>query len=422
MSRVLLVSLRDSYMDSDRVMPPLGIMALESYMLFCRIDSRIENDFDLHNLEKYREYTHIGISCMTRQKDQAIEILHSVKKRFPEIIVIIGGPHADFYLNECLSEPFDYIVIGDGELALEQIVTGKAETRVLKKPVSVEQMNAFPLPYREPKFLNQYKFPMHDHRATTILTAKGCPMNCAFCEHAGTKTKLYSPENVGLQIDQALAAGFDAIMFFDDIFCLSEKRVKSLCREIVKRQIPFRCFAHARTMSNAIADILASSGCVEVGFGAESGSQKILDNINKKTTIQQNMDLVRICNSKHIKVKAFLMLGLPGEDSETVNQTTTFLDFLMTNTFIDRNGKLSSNDFDLGVYFPYKGTAIRDAIDQCHNTYDLFLEHSPEQYKGFYKGKHGASETIVRTSALSSEEIAELRDRLYNTFKSKVIH
>ena len=419
--KLLLVSLRDSYMDSDRVMPPLGVMALHSYMLSRGIESAIENDFDFHDLSKYRGFTHIGISCMTPQKSQAYKLLHAIKKSYPEKIIIIGGPHANFYLQECLDEAFDHIVVGDGEFALEKILRGETSERVVRIPVSAEEMNNFPLPYREPSFLNQYEFQTQGFKATTILTAKGCPMNCAFCEHAGTKTKLYHPENVGQQIDQAQAAGFNAIMFFDDIFCLSKHRVEELSREIVKRRMHYRCFAHAKTMTREIAELLAGTGCIEIGFGAESGSQKILDAVNKKTTVRQNMDLVEICNEHHIKVKAFLMLGLPGETRETVAETAKFLDFLMSRTFVNFAGKIITNDFDLGIYFPYKGTAIRDAIDNSRGIYDLFLEHNPDRYKGVYKGKHGVAEAAVSTSALSSEEIVLLRDKLYHQFKTKLI-
>jgi len=418
--RLLLVSLRDSYMDSDRVMPPLGVMALHAYMLECGIASEIENDFDFQNPSRYRDFTHIGISCMTPQKRQAYELLHAVKKIDPGKKVIIGGPHANFYLEECLAEAFDHIVIGDGELALAQILRGEVSERVIRLPISSEAMNEFPLPYREPGFLRQYEFQMQGFRATTILTAKGCPMNCAFCEHAGTQPRLYHAENVGRQIDQAIAAGFNAIMFFDDIFCLSRHRVEELSREIVKRRIPYRCFGHAKTMTAAMADMLASTGCIELGFGAESGSQKILDAVNKKTTVRQNMDLVKICNERHIKVKAFLMLGLPGETRETVEETASFLDFLTSHTFIDHAGRTVTNDFDLGIYFPYKGTTIRDAIDRGTSQYDLYLEHNPEQYNGVYKGRHGIAEATVRTTALTSEEIAMLQEQVYHQFKGRV--
>jgi radical SAM superfamily enzyme YgiQ (UPF0313 family) len=282
-------------------------------------------------------------------------------------------------------------------------------------------MNNFPLPYRDPSFLKHYMFPTQGFRATTILTAKGCPMKCAFCEHAGTDVKLYRPEIVGRQIDQAQAAGFDAIMFFDDIFCLSRHRVLELSREIVKRRIRYRCFGHARTMTREIADILASTGCIEVGFGAESGSQSILDAVNKKTTVRQNMALVEMCNEHRIKVKAFLMLGLPGETPETIAETAAFLDFLTSRTFLNQAGQTATNDFDLGIYFPYKGTAIREAIERSSAAYDLSLAHDPDRYRGVYKGRDGEAEATVRTGALSSEEIASWRNRLYRLYKAKVV-
>lgn len=416
--KLLLVSLHDPYMDSDRVMPPLGIMSLHAYMLACDVNSTIENDFDMTDLSKYENYTHIGISCMTPQKKQAYEILQAVKCCYPEIVIIIGGSHAKFYYEDCSTQPFDHIVIGDGEYALQSILDEHVVTpRTIEIPISEEDMNKLPLPYRESSFLNQYEFDVQGHRATTILTAKGCPMSCGFCEHANTKVKLYSAENVGRQIDEAKAVGYDSIMFFDDIFCLSKKRVVELGLEILKRAMPYRCFAHAKTMTNEIAYVLSDTGCIEVGFGAESGSQKILDNINKKTTVEQNEELVRVCNERGIKVKAFLMLGLPGESKETVKDTTKFLRFLMSNKFYNHKKELSSNDFDLGIYFPYKGTPIRDSIDRSENIYDLFLECNPDKLQGVYKGKNGIAEAVVRTSSLTSEEIVYLKNSLYTRFK-----
>jgi anaerobic magnesium-protoporphyrin IX monomethyl ester cyclase len=145
-------------------------------------------------------------------------------------------------------------------------------------------------------------------------------------------------------------------------------------------------------MTTEMATILANTGCIDDGFGAESGSQKILNAFNKRTTVRQNMELLKICNEQHIKVKAFLMLGLLGETQETVAETAEFLEFLMTQTFVNIASKKITNKFDLGIYFPYKGTAIRDTIDNSSNTNDLFLEHNPDLYKGVYKGKHGVTE------------------------------
>lgn len=421
-TKILLVSLRDIFLDSDRVMPPMGVMALHALMLGHGIESTIENNFDFENIDKYASYTHIGISCMTPERDQAYEILAQVKKRFPHIAVILGGPHAKYYRGDCIQYPFDHIVVGNGELALLEILENRDNTaRILETPISVEQMNQFPIPYREPEFLNQYCFDIQGIRSTTILTAKGCPMGCTFCEDARSKVFMYEPAYVGRQIEECKKAGFKGIMFFDDIFTLSKKRVRTLSEEIMKHDVYYRCFGHARTMTPETAQMLADSGCIETGFGAESGSQKILDIVEKNVSIKQQMKYVEICNQRGIKVKAFLMLGLPGEDRETIEESREFLSFLMSHRFKSCLGREITNDFDMALFFPYKGTKIRDSIDQGNKDLDLFFSKGLDQLSGFYKGKNGSSDAAVETSSLTSQELQTIQQDLFDEFKCKVV-
>jgi anaerobic magnesium-protoporphyrin IX monomethyl ester cyclase len=421
-TKILLVSLRGYFLDSDRVMPPMGIMSLHSLMLNRGIDSTIENKFDYDNIHRYSSYTHIGISCMTPERDQAYKILAKVKESLPHIVVILGGAHAKFYLDDCLNFPFDHIVVGNGELALLKILENRDNSpRLFEIPISVEQMNQFPIPYREPGFLNQYSFDIQGIRSTTILTAKGCPMSCTFCEDANSKVFMYEPAIVGKQIEQAKQAGFKGIMFFDDIFTLSKNRVKVLTEEISKHNIYYRCFGHARTMTPEIARMLADSGCIETGFGAESGSQKILDIVEKKVSIKQQMEYVEICNSRGIKVKAFLMLGLPGEDKETVKDTRKFLQFLMSHRFKNGLSREITNDFDMSLFFPYKGTQIRDSIDRGQHDLDIFFSHDLDQLDGFYKGTNGSSDSAVKTSSLTAKKLKQIQTELINEFKSMVV-
>ena len=83
-------------------MPPSGI------------DSAIENDFDINNIEKYSEYNNFAISCITLQKVETYKILHAIKSEFKDKTVIIGGPHAKYYyIDDCIKEPFDYIIIAE---------------------------------------------------------------------------------------------------------------------------------------------------------------------------------------------------------------------------------------------------------------------------------------------------------------------
>ncbi|MEO5332530.1 MAG: B12-binding domain-containing radical SAM protein [Magnetococcus sp. YQC-5] len=418
--KILLVSLRDPFMDSDRVMPPLGVMALNAFLLDRGFDSRIEIDFKFDQLESYAAFTHIGISCMTPQKEQAYRILRMIKADMPEIQVILGGPHAKYYLSECQKYPFDKLVIGDGELALEEILTGRVadEEKILTRPISQELMNQFPVPYREPEFLNNYSYTFQGIRASTILTAKGCPMSCTFCEDARSKVKLYHPEYVSRQITDIKQAGFAGVMFFDDVFTLSKKRVADLVQVIAPHDIKYRCFGHARTMNHEIAHLLSQTGCIETGVGVESGSQKILDTVRKKTTVEQNRAYVQLCNSFGIRVKTFMMLGLPGEDHSTIQETERFLEFLMGQTFIGHDGKLTHNDFDMTIYFPYVGTEIRRQIDDhTDGSIDLFFSQNPDDMSGFYKGVDGQSEVVVRTTALLPEELVLSQQRLLREYK-----
>jgi radical SAM superfamily enzyme YgiQ (UPF0313 family) len=174
-------------------------------------------------------------------------------------------------------------------------------------------------------------------------------------------------------------------------------------------------------MTDEIAKILSESGCIEIGFGAESGSQKILDTINKRVKVEQNYKFVETCNKFGIKVKAFVLIGLPGEDMETIKETKAFIDYLTKTPYMNRFGKLITNDFDVTIYFPYKGTKIRDSIDQGERIYDLSLINNPDSQLGFYKGKNGASEISVRTSGLSSEQLVEIQHSIQAEFKSRVL-
>ncbi|MBF0134350.1 MAG: B12-binding domain-containing radical SAM protein [Magnetococcales bacterium] len=416
----LLVALRDPFLDSDRIMPPMGIMALHAYLMSRNIPSKIENNFDLNAMEHYRSYSHICISCMTPQKSEAYAILQAVKRNLPKTAVVIGGPHASFYLEECKTQPFDYIVVGDGELALEEILSGRAGgQKVLEYNITEQQMNTFPPPFRGKEFLNQYAFHFQGIRASTILTAKGCPMSCTFCEDARTRVRMYSPDYVGVQIKEIKEAGYQGIMFFDDVMTLSKKRVRDLTQEIAKHEIFFRCFGHARTMTGEIADMLKKAGCIETGVGMETGSQRILDAVQKKTTVEQNRQYVLTCNARGIRVKAFFILGLPGENAESIAETERFLHFLMEQKITAYNGKIIHNDFDMTIFFPYSGTEIRRRMDAGDTDIDLMLTQNPDLKKGFYKGAQGSSEIVVQTRGMSADALTETQKRLLSTYKAR---
>jgi hypothetical protein len=152
-----------------------------------------------------------------------------------------------------------------------------------------------------------------------------------------------------------------------------------------------------------LAKLLADTGCVEIAFGHESGSQRILDRVDKRTTVEQNYRSVEYAKKHSIRVKSFLMLGLPGEDAESVADTEKFI----RDSGID--------DFQLSVYFPYKGTAIRDEIDRGV-AQDIFMVSDG---LGAYGQRGGSTEATVATPEFTAEKLLKIRDAIVTKYKPK---
>jgi hypothetical protein len=154
--------------------------------------------------------------------------------------------------------------------------------------------------------------------------------------------------------------------------------------------------------------MLSETGCAEIAFGAETGSQTILDNIEKRTKIEQNYNFVNWAHKYDIPLKLFILLGLPGENRETLKQTEQFIAASMP------------CDVQVAVYMPFKGTRIRDDIDNG-GLVDLTINGQGEdgEISGAYGIKGGESSYEVRTAALTAQDLHEFRNYIINTYRPK---
>jgi len=160
-------------------------------------------------------------------------------------------------------------------------------------------------------------------------------------------------------------------------------------------------------MTPELAELLAESGCVEIGFGAESASQEILDTVNKRTTVEQMHAFVETVIWAGMKVKAFFMIGLPGETEETFRETYDFIKKY-------RLKYPSLFDFDCTVFFPYKGTLIGDVARngggfKIRPRRGLNWSDIDSNGYGAYKKKKGDSDIVIETDGLTAERIGELQ-------------
>jgi anaerobic magnesium-protoporphyrin IX monomethyl ester cyclase len=402
--KLALVSCRSPFLDDDRIYPPLGLLYLKSAVAAsvpgCEIT--VADDYDTADPALFADADAVGVSIMTPQRAEAVQLAGALRDRWPGRLLIAGGPHVKHYGASMAGEPWDYLVGGDGERVLPQILRGEPVPRITHDLIPREELAAMPRPDRlgEAAFLRNYSYTLAGLRSTTMMLGRGCPMACKFCEDAKTLTRWTSADNAKAELDDIAALGYSGVYLFDDLFAINLARCQPYLDLLRYAGLRFRCNVHARFMTAEFAAALAGAGCVEVAFGAESGSQQILDRIDKKTTVAQNYECVRHCADAGIMVKAFLMIGLPGETRETVAETERFI---MTSGI---------GDAQIAIFYPYKGTMLRREMDEGR-TPDLIFEG---EGLGAYGQKDLGTDSVVRTAELSSAELVQIREDLISRY------
>ena len=400
--KVTLVSLRSSFLDNDKIYPPLANLYLHQKIKETMPKVEV-NITDNPTLEQMIESDFVGVSVMTPQRKQASELLDKLKGKTK---TIVGGPHVKHYLDEVQKQDWDYIVPFDGIRAIIYILRGMSPKTVVDSIPVGEYPTEWVKPNRldNAEFLREFNYTLNGRNSTTMLTAQGCPMVCSFCEEAGTKGR-WTPMNlIKEELDDIVSLGYRGVYLFDDLFAIAMPKVRPICEELKKRDLIYRCNGQANFFTKwgeDFAKLLGDTGCYEIAFGHESGSQKILDTVQKRTTVEQNYRSIEYAKKHGLKVKSFVMLGLPGEDEETIKDTERFL------------ATAGMDDFQLAIYYPYKGTQIRDAIDRGESL-DLYLEG---EGLGAYGQKGGSTESVVRTNRYTSKELLEIRDELVRRYK-----
>lgn len=404
MVKLSLVSCRSPFLDDDRIYPPLGLLYLKSAVTAAIPDAEVAvvDSYDVENPGVFADADIVGVSVMTPQRDEAQRVARSVRDNWPGKTLIAGGPHVRHYAKS-MGSGWDYLIGGDGERVLPKILLGEPVPRLTFDQIPRQELAAMPRPDRlgEADFLKGYTYTLAGLKSTTMMLGRGCPMACKFCEDARTLTRWTSLANARSELDDIMSLGYEGVYLFDDLFAINLGKCQPYLDLLKKSGLKFRCNVHARFMTDEFAAALADAGCVEVAFGAESGSQQILDRIDKKTTVQQNYDCVRHCKNHGITVKAFLMIGLPGESRQTVGDTEKFI----CTSGID--------DAQIAIYYPYKGTELRREMDEGISKDLSFTGEG----LGAYGQKDCGTDSVVRTPELSPDDLVQIREELIRTYK-----
>lgn len=399
---------------------PLGVLALAAFLREngCRVavaDLAGEEEWDIPEGDCY------GITAVTPQILIAEEIRKKIKARDAGAEVVLGGIHASVLPAETLRDfAFDALVVGEGEEALLEIARGEEYSRIKNlawrdggKPVVnpkrplIKDLDA--LPFLSYDLIDAASYaPTGIRGMMTMTTSRGCPFRCAFCTHtyiSDGKYRAMSAERVVSEVKYVIENfGMIKFSFQDELFTADRKRFLKLCDSFRELKIEWKFLSRADRMDVETMRAAVEAGAFQVSVGVESGSQTILDNLEKGIRKEDSADALAAAREAGIKSFAFLMVNCPGETDDTVEETIAFLT------------ENPADEYALMMYVPFPGDrawsnaeALGFVIPPDFGQYQ-YLNKSGMGIS-FMKDREGAERRYRRLAAFLGARTSYHRDR-----------
>lgn len=346
------------------IAPPLGIAYMAGVLQENHIDVEIldasAEDMNFKDVEKEllkRKPDLVALTALTPTIGRALETAQVVKETLPDSIVVMGGYHPTFNFIETLEdENVDIVIRGEGEYIMLNLVQAlenqsslhdvkgivfedKNSKEIVVNPEAplIQDLDELPFPALNLLPMKKYRLLDMDTHMTTMITTRGCPMQCSFCSSAamhGKKIRERSVENIVDEIEYLKTNyDIDTIAFMDDTFTLKKRKVMAICDEILKRniEIMWGCTSRVDTLDEKLLKKMKEAGCITIFIGVESADQQQLDNMCKNTTIAKIENAFKIAHKLKIRTIASVALGMPGDTKEIMNKTVKFVHKLKPN-------------------------------------------------------------------------------------------
>ena len=399
--------------DAPTSSPPLSLLCLSTILENNGYRTQIFDIALQPNLKKVllesvnkKHFLWLGFTSMTPAIPAVKRIIEDIRNLDKNLPIMLGGIHASCLPKETLEElDISAVCIGDGddvclefskkvrfgeydywnipgvasfELQINNKGFCKKKYRYLPELLSGRQTKPLPRPDWNKININDYQkvniqFIRQKKIVAPVITAKGCPFSCSFCavpEFSGRKIVSRTIKDVADEIEFLYREhGVEEFHIFDDIFNIKLSYAKNLLKEIIRRnlQIVWKAPVGFWILSydEEFLDLLQESGCYQVGFGIESGSAEILQNVNKHTAgkLSQIPDILKKYQARNISTFGFFILGLPGETKNTIKQTIKYacslpLDFI-----------------HVGLFTPYPGSKIFQKLIESRNYTNNWSEY-----------------------------------------------
>ncbi|OCK43986.1 B12-binding domain-containing radical SAM protein [Tenacibaculum soleae] len=363
---------------------PLGLLYISSYLNKNKIENDVY-DSTFYSFKEQLEFIEekkpkaIAIYTNLMTKVNVIKLMKKLKTnvKLRGVKIILGGPDVTYNCESYLKAGADFLVIGEGEQTTLDLcsaifnnesyntIQGIAfllDEKVIKTAprVKIKDLTDLPLPNREAipvyKYLETWK-KHHGQSSMTVSTQRGCPYTCKWCSTAvyGQSYRRRSANLVAQEL-KLLKNKYqpDSIWFVDDVFTVSHKWIKSFHEEVIKQDaiIPFECITRAERLTDEVLQLLKEAGCSRIWIGAESGSQKIVDAMDRRVDINVVKSAIQKTNALGLETGTFIMVGYPGEDEKDIYETVKYLK------------AANPTHFTITVAYPIKGTSLYNEIEQ----------------------------------------------------------
>lgn len=348
--------------------PPMNLLYLGTQLARHGHQVRITtDDYALADVEReMRDFAPdvVGVTFMTMGSPMLPAFAAMARAAAPRAVLIAGGYHASLFPEETLdAHPgISAVFVGEAELSIlafaEMMEQGGPGGGGLAQvpgichrdqdgqpvrtppPTPIEDLDSLPFPDFDliDGYFDKFRGGVNRHFLGTpqafFLTGRGCPYNCHFCGR-----KILGSTVRSLSVDYKLELvrwcsekyGIRSIVYGDEFFTYNAPAAHRFCDELRRRgldRITWVCSGRVNNLDLDLARALRGAGCLQIGFGCESGSQKILDMINKKTTVERMEKAIRDCHAAGLQVFGNFIIGCPGETTQTLRET---YDFIMRN-------------------------------------------------------------------------------------------
>jgi radical SAM superfamily enzyme YgiQ (UPF0313 family) len=357
-----------------RPYPPLGILYLSAYLRTRGFavdvyDSTFGSRHELFDVLEQGPPGMLGVYGNLLTRSAVLAILE--RARSAGWRVVLGGPEPANYAQEYLEAGAWMVVPGEGERVLEELLSGNpapagaifrdAGGQVVRTPPAgqIANLDSLPWPDRERidigKYLSAWR-QRHGVGSVSLITARGCPYHCRWCSHStfGKTHRRRSVRGVADEAEWILQRYQPEMLWYaDDVFTIHTGWTLEYAAELKRRGIraPFECITRADRLSEKTADALAGMGCFRVWIGSESGSQKVLDAMQRGVRLDQVEHAVSLARARGIQVGMFLMWGYEGEELEDLEKT------------VDHVRRCGPDVYLTTVSYPIKGTPYHDEVN-----------------------------------------------------------